>query len=134
MRTRTEWLADVRWAIRWTMPVAIVFSAYAVAQRLIAGAGSFDQYHMTVGSLVAVYLCGGAVTGAIVGFLRPLVRYPVGAFFVGFVAAFPVMLVLWMFVRDRRPWDDFDALVLVTTCLCFGALPALYWSQPSNKR
>jgi hypothetical protein len=114
------------------LTIAAVFSLYAIVTRIVAGPGAFDQYHMTVVSLVATYVGGALLGGTMVGLLRPITKNPFGAALVGFITAVPITAVLVRFLDEAKTWSSFDTYIVVLGSLAYGVLPALVWLKRST--
>lgn len=122
-------LADIRWGVQYGMGFAILFSICAVIQRITVGPTAFDQYHATIVGVLGIYFGGGLVSGVLVGLLRPLAKYALGAALVGFIAAFPVILAIDKLMRGGEAWSYIDTVVVTVSSAGLGSLPALIWLQ-----
>jgi hypothetical protein len=70
--------------------IATVYSLYALVLLAARGTAPFDANGVTPAGVIAAYYGGGLVAGSVVGILRPLLRWRLGATIVGIVAAFGV--------------------------------------------
>ena len=83
---------NIGWAVRWGIWMAAGFSVLALAIATIAWAGSGARMRgMNVLPLaIGTYWIGGLVGGLILGILRPITAWPLGAMLVGTLIAFCV--------------------------------------------
>lgn len=125
-------LPDIRWGTQYGMGFALLFSAYAVIQRIAFGPNVFDSYHMTFVSVVGVYLGGGLLSGTLVGLLRPIARYPLGAALVGFLAALPIAFVIEKLSDAGASWNYIDTITVTVCSVGLGTLPALFWLRQAE--
>jgi len=87
-------LRNIRWGVQWGLIFAAAYVVWAVV--LLAGSGTttFEKNGTTFPAVVALYVLGGLICGAIVGALRPLTRWKAGAAIVGIAAATPLYIAV----------------------------------------
>src|SRR3954471_3461411 len=83
-------VSDVVWGMRGGVLVALVYCAWITLIYVFHGQSAFDRQGVTYEATLAFYLGAGAISGAIAGVLRPLLRFRFGAYCVGVVAALPI--------------------------------------------
>ena len=91
--------------------MAAVFSCYVAIIAVARGSTHYDQYDLSLGAIIVTYFVGGVAGGAVVGVLRPLTKYFVGAALVGLVAALPLAMAVGVATHgDPRHWsaDNWD--------------------------
>ena len=113
-------VANLKWGILRGLFLGSVYSAYVLLVYLIRGADAFSALGLTLGTLVAAYLGGGVVSGAVVGALRPLTKSHAGCIFVGTVAAVPTFLGVGLAMYGAfSQWtaDDAGSVILAIAIL-----------------
>lgn len=83
---------DLGWGMLWGLGYAVVVSAIATAVFAIVWLGGSEQAagEPTLLSVLAAYLTAGVVGGCLVGLLRPLAYWPLGAMVLGFIVGLPI--------------------------------------------
>jgi hypothetical protein len=82
------------------------YSAYAVVLFVFRGPAFFAAQGVGLLELIALYLAGGAMAGAVCGALKPLTDVLIGRILVGIIAALPFAFLLGLTVlppEDVRP-------------------------------
>jgi hypothetical protein len=82
---------------------ASLYSLYMIGLYVIQGEEPFPRMGTTVLTVIATYFSGGITAGAVVGILRPLGRWRLGAIFIGIVAHSSSSLGLQWLPTARRP-------------------------------
>ena len=86
-------------------------------------------------AVMASYLWGGVTAGAIVGLLRPLGRYLVGAVLITFIAAIPVFLGVRVVLSGFAPWESRDtALILIAPAMMSILIGVPLWAKRHRKK
>lgn len=83
---------NLLWGVRWGLAFGSVYAVWAGVLFVFRGAAPFQSHEVTVWEAVAVYLVGGVAAGGLMGLLRPLVRWWIGAMLVGMIASVPILL------------------------------------------
>lgn len=108
---------NIAWGVMWGMVGALGFMLFSLARHVFQGEAPFKVYSLTFRGAIAMYLVEGLLTGVLVGLLRPLAQYFIGAMVLGFSIAFTVYGVAgWAMEGPMSNWDSvsWGALVLVT--------------------
>jgi hypothetical protein len=115
---------NLRWGIGNGLFMGCFFTAVVLVIRVVPGNRPFERTGVTIASTIAVYLIGGMLAGAIIGLLRPLARYALGAMLVSIPAALPVAIRMAVaFEGPPSHWARSDwANILLLTGLRFGYL------------
>jgi hypothetical protein len=87
---------DIKTGVVSGLIIATVYSVYTIVLFITRGTAPFDANGVTPAGVIAAYYGGGLVAGGIVGVFRPLLRWRLGATFVGIVAAFAVFAGIGM--------------------------------------
>lgn len=133
-KTSPSFPQNVLWGIRRGLSAALAFSAYVLLLYLFRGAAPFEANDTSLGAVIAAYLFGGLVAGAIIGLLRPFTKRKVGAIIAGIVAAVPVYAAVVFAVNGFAPWTLMDAVFVAVASLYVGALAGfLTWKWTRNR-
>lgn len=101
--------------------LATLYSIYVVVVAHTNGPEAFAKDGVTLETVVVTYLVGGTVSGAIVGALLPLRRNIVGAVFVGFVAAVPLIMgIFYSISGSPTRWQSSDWMGVFVISSAFG--------------
>ena len=90
--------------------MATAFSVYVLLLTLLRGSARFETYGMTTWGIIATYYGAGLAVGALVGVLRPLTRWALGAVMVGAVGGICVYGAI-AYAMDGRLEPDFALTV-----------------------
>lgn len=105
----------------------IGFALYVSALYLVKGSKPFDAYGVTYFQVVAIYLVGSGIAGALVGLLSPWGGSRLGRIIIGFIAAVPVGFLIGLTALPPESWNE----SLVSTSLLWAAIigpgHALVW-------
>jgi hypothetical protein len=104
--------SNAYWGMRWGLAFASLYCLWAVVVLLLGGEAAFRKQGITFGETIGAYLGGGVLAGAVVGFLRPLLKWAWGAPVVGVVAAIPVGLAFDLATKGAR-WMSVNALLTI---------------------
>jgi hypothetical protein len=74
---------NLRWSFTWASWFAGILSAWVVVVSLLRGSFQWPQYHTTTWGIVLSYWGGAAIAGTILGAFRPLIKFRLGAFIIG---------------------------------------------------
>lgn len=117
---------NLRWGVIAGLFFACFYSLYVIGLYLIRGSTPFVANDTTFGQVVASYFGTGIVAGAVVGLLRPLLRWRIGAVFVGIVAAFAVFVGIALLDQGSfSQWDQDTWVSCVSLAVLFGTFGAL---------
>jgi hypothetical protein len=118
---------NVTTGVRWGVYFGVVFSAIATVMVIIAGPGSLAEKGYNVGylGLIALYLVGGFVSGALAGAMLPLCRTTVGVMVTGAVAALPLMFLVAPVVVPREDWSEYMPWFAFIAAAIWGPVCAL---------
>jgi hypothetical protein len=76
---------NLLWGVGWGLGVGAGFCLLGVVLRAVRGPKFLHPYGITFGTLILVYLAGGAGAGAVLGLGRPLTRWRAGAIVIGII-------------------------------------------------
>lgn len=113
---------NVRWGITWGLGIAtaltLVVSVLAVIRGiLLPGVGW--QRGFSFFQIIGIYLFGGIVSGALVGLLRPALRWWAGRRLAGMVAGVPLAFGVGMAISGGE-WTRYEAETWLITGLIWG--------------
>lgn len=118
--------ANLGWGIRWGLAFASGYIAWVLLLYLVAGSAPFEEHgNLTVGKAIVAYIAGGVLAGSIVGSLRPLVRWLLGAIVLGVIAAVPVTLGMLIAMVGMPPWAFEYKFAAVIAPIVLGSLGGL---------
>ena len=120
---------NVRTCVKIGLGIGVLFSLYVVVAYAVTAGSILDGYGTTLPVVLATYLGGGIVGGAIVGALLPLGRRWYGAMLVGSIGLMPfyAMIEFAMFPAGRRSIYMLSTLLVAATV---GSLAGLgVWFQ-----
>ena len=101
---------------------AVGFSALALVIYAITGSAAFKANDVGVGQVLGFYFIGGAIGGATLGLLRPLVRSGATAAIVGFLVTLPLAGVLRVSLYGVGNWTSKHVIGVVVLAALFGPL------------
>lgn len=114
---------DVKSGLLGGLGVSAVYCVWVLGVYALRGSAPFDRNGVTLPGVLVTYLTVGLLAGAVVGVLRPISRRPIGAYVVGFVAAFPIAAGIAVLVEGLPArWDYTMWLALLMTWVVFGAI------------
>lgn len=116
---------NVVWGIRGGVAFAGIYSLWVVGLYLFRGSAPFENQGTTLLEVLAAYWFGGAVAGGLVGLLRPLVRWRLGAALVGIVAGIPVGLGIVYAIMGISPWTGEHTFVLAWISVVAGSIAGI---------
>jgi hypothetical protein len=125
----------IRDDLRWGLGIAAFFIAFyaliAVVLYFLRGADSFEAQGLSLPRLLLAYLGGGVVAGCILGLLRPLTRWRLGAALVGVAVALPVFLGIGLALFGMpSTWDSSVWGAMVGAAVLLGSVGgADSWKQ-----
>jgi hypothetical protein len=91
---------------------------------VLEGAGGLDRFGIDFGTLAALYLVGGAISGVAVGTMLPMTVHRWGAVVVGGLAALPLYHGAGMLLGDT------DCLTTVFLSAVVGGIVGFNWWEP----
>jgi mannose/fructose/N-acetylgalactosamine-specific phosphotransferase system component IIC len=105
------------------------FCLVALGIFLFGGTRAFEANHVSVISVLGIYLLAGSLGGLVVGLALPLTKWMLGAALVAFVAAFVVWFCVGWSISSQKP-----LLSIVHTSAVLGAAFGLpigvgFWIQ-----
>jgi hypothetical protein len=121
---------NVRWALGWSIPMALAYCAWAGVVALLQGSTHFDQFGVTLWTVMGTYLASALVAGILLGLCRPLLRWRLGAVVVGAVAGTSVYSAIGISMAGLQP----TSFVVGTLCgvLVGGVLGWSWWRPPED--
>src|SRR5262245_61240560 len=120
----TQLRENLRWAFGYARWYAFLFSGWALIASLARGSFQWPEYHMTTWEIVLAYWIAALLGTLLVGSLRPLTKYRLGAFLVGWLTGTVVygsVAVTGSYTRTMPMW-----LMAIPGLLVGGGL-ALVW-------
>lgn len=122
------------WGIRWGLAFASLFSVWALVVLLLGGEAAFRKQGITFWQTIGAYIGGGVLAGAVVGFLRPLLKWAWSAPLVGIVAAIPVGLAFDLATKGTR-WMNVNSLITIGIfSITLGAMSGLVLREVMGKQ
>ena len=125
---------NLRWGIQGGLFFAAIYIAWVTILFLVRGREPFDRLGVNLPVVVAVYLAGGVLSGAVIGLLRPFATRKVGAYLISIIAALPVLTGIAISLQGLPGrWDLATRLVVPFLSVAFGlALGDLLWKAASR--
>jgi hypothetical protein len=114
---RPDLVTDLKWGIQLGAFAAAFVTALAAVAVAVQGTAGLTRIGLSFGGLIALYAFGGVVGGAVLGALRPWIRWMAPAVgivaiaFVPFSLAMGVLLNGWITSWDRGEW--FVAVIFI---------------------
>ena len=99
-----------------------VLAIVVVAILLFRGTSFLERTGTRLKLVVAVYLIGGPLSGAIAMSMVPLTKRLPGAVAVGMIAVAPLYLGGRVALRGLQAWDMSDTVVIGACCILVGGL------------
>ena len=84
--------------------MATVYGLFAALQYLINGPALEAAHGVTLPTVVAVYILGGCIGGALVGLLLPSIRSKLACAVVGIVALLPIAVIVHYSAAGDHAW------------------------------
>lgn len=113
---------NVSTGLRWGMLFGGLYSAVGMIIRLVRGSGPFERLGMSFGMVVITYLLGGFLGGLVLGMLLPIARTKLGAAFVGFFTALPVVAIASFSMAASAEAAIVTTLIVAGFLGCLGGL------------
>ena len=108
------------WGASYGVLFGLIYAAIAVVMWIMLPADHAAEA-IELAVVIAIYICGGIVTGAIVGMMLPLARSRWGAAGVGAVAIFPVAVaVIGMRAGPVWAWSSVEWWSTIISALALG--------------
>jgi len=116
-----SFLKNLKWGLRWGLTIAVGFTAIGLIGSI---GGLIDPTAKTgpsIVSLVGFYFLAGVCGGLLLGLLRPITKYKVGAMFVG-TAVFALCLALldYIYYAATDGWKPVDTLLIALVSILCG--------------
>lgn len=123
---------NLRWGIGYGLLFASFYSLFVLMLYTFRGDEPFRANEISAPVAVVAYFFGGVAGGAIVGLLRPLTKWRIGAMFVGVAAAVPLFLGLGLAMYGPvSNWGENETFGLVATAVILGSLGGYdTWESP----
>ncbi len=120
--------ANLRWGVVWGLRMSLLFSAWigvliVLNQSVSLPVGQTD-HHVNAFAVMALYVGGGILAGAVIGLLRPIERTMFGTMVTGFVAGLPVFAGGSLLLGGLAQWDSTNTIVTVAGALLVGPMTA----------
>lgn len=122
-------VSDLVWGAKWGLRLASLYCVWIIiliglnrSLTLKASGG----HTVNALAVLALYVLGGAIAGAVVGITRPLQRSMIGAMLSGWFAALPVFWGAVFVVRGFVPWDSESTIIVVAGSLMLGPTLGAY--------
>ena len=120
--------------LRGGLGFALPCSLVPLVVHLLRGPGVFEPSIQSTWVLVAMFLSGGAVGGAVYGLLHSWRASLAGRFARGVVIALAVMVCISVFMPGWSGWTRADAKVVTAFALIGGAIDALKGGRKREDR
>jgi hypothetical protein len=135
-RTKSSVTENVKWGLWYGVFMGCFYSAFGLLILVSRGSAPFANRGISFGTTIAAYMVGGTLGGCILGLLRPITRYVLGAM----LAAIPVSLPLFaglLVAMSGSPteWDENTWITLVgLTCVIAPFFGFLTWYRNKARR
>ena len=112
------------------------YSAFGLLIFSARGSTPFTNRGVSFGTTIAAYMIGGTLGGCILGLLRPITRYVLGAMLAAIPVAFPLFAGILLAMKgfptgwSERTWIS----LLVLTCLIAPLFRASSWYRNKTRR
>jgi hypothetical protein len=120
--------------LRGGLGFALPCSLVPIAVHLVRGPGVFEPSIQSTWVLVAMFLSGGAMGGAVYGLLHSWGSSLAGRFARGVVIALAVMLCISVFMSEGPGWTRADVKAVTAFALIGGAIDALKGGRKRHDR
>jgi O-antigen/teichoic acid export membrane protein len=129
-------LRDLLWGLKWGFWFALFFSFVAVAMTLFTGGEIIERQRISLTASIAIYVFGGFSGGIVLGLLRPLTKYRIGAALVGIVVMTPASILLGLTLfGPPHDWSrDMTVTVILLPMVLGGPGGYLYWEPRGEER
>jgi hypothetical protein len=125
---RSSLRRDLRRGIGWGLAIGGVFTAYVAVVTVLRGSDVGAEVGLPLWVLIAGYLLGGAVAGALVGLFAPIGRTRSGAMLLGTMAALPISAFFTVLLRPPdMPFVFVPGVVLVSSVIMGAVGGASVW-------
>jgi hypothetical protein len=123
-------LAVIGRNVRWGIGQGVAFAAIASVAVTLFEIPRWEIYRPHIWLVVGSYFAAGISVGAVVGLLRQLTRWLIGAILVGIIAAVPFAVVLGMFSDNMTFSPHVDLRLVVELSLICGPMAGfIRWNQ-----
>lgn len=113
---------------KWGLRVALVLCAWVLVLAIASFLGNGSPMIRSRSgqafnplAIIAMYLMAGMVSGALVGAMRPLLQWRIGAAIVGVAAAIPTAAAIVTMISGTPDWGRDEIITFVITSLALGA-------------
>ena len=106
MAAESELSGNLKWGVGIGAAMATVYSLFVLGLSVLNGSTYWPEYRTSTWMIIAGYYVAGLGGGAVVGAIRPLTRWRIGTFFVGWIGgsiAYGAIAVATGLQRDA-PW------------------------------
>lgn len=109
---------NIKWGVQRGLTLALGYIMWCGAIYLLSGTRAFERLNVSFLALAIFYVLTGLVVGAVIGLLRPLSRWTVGAYLTGLVAAIIIVGAGLLLLRGSPAlWRPQDVLTFMTAVL-----------------
>jgi hypothetical protein len=131
MPEKMPMLKNLRWGVLSGIAFATLTSLWVGGLAILRGSVRFETYGLTIWQIMAVYFAGGVAGGAVVGLLRPVTKYRLGAALVGLVAAVPLAFAVEIALQGSPShWGDLEwGFIKFFACVMGPAGGLIRWYQ-----
>jgi len=124
--TSTTLATNLLWGVRRGAGIACIYSAVAIILAFMQRSPEFPGYNANVFEIIALYLLGGTLGGAITGVLRPIGGSAVGGGVIGLIAGIPFFAGgLILFAGMPTVWHKQAWITLVILAM-YGAVVGVW--------
>lgn len=116
--------ADIARGVKVGLTFAVGFSLLSLVIFALSGGGASDRKGLTLGQVLTAYFAAGILSGAVGGMLlRVAARYPLLAYPVGVVAAFPgAMAITAVISHQFNGWGEGEWFTAVLSSVIYGII------------
>lgn len=102
---------------------AALLTMIVAAIVLLRGHQAFvERFRVTLAQIMIVYVLGGVLSGAVVGWAWPIGRWSWGSFLLGFLALLPITFAVAFLISDADEWGFRIVGTLVSALVVGGGI------------
>lgn len=127
-------VTNLKWGLRWGLTIAVAFTVIAVIATIAASFDPAPRNDRSLASFVGLYFLAGTCGGLVLGLLRPITKYKVGAMFLGTIVAALCLGLLARVYVVTDGWTLIDTIGVVFYSLVTGPVATLMIWQGRSRR
>jgi hypothetical protein len=115
---------NLRWAFAWTFIFATGYSILVLIHSAIRGSTYWPAYHLSTWEIIGLYYAAAVVNGLLLGLLRPLLKWRIGAFVLGTMAG---SVIYGAFGLAMVGWNQPVAWIALILGVVIGGILGIVW-------